>query len=273
MSLENPKVTVLMPVYNGEQYLSEAIESILNQTFTDFEFLIINDGSTDRSVDIIESYDDPRIQLVHNGKNLKLITTLNRGIDLARGEYIARMDSDDISLPDRLAKQVEFLDTNPLCAVVAVKITQIDASGRLLGDWKGDRGAVTAEGIRKHLPVVNCIAHPGVMMRKSIVSRYRYDPSQRHAEDYDLWLRLCSDGYRIEKIGEPLLKYRVHGMQVTSINSQVGYGIADIRVKANFLLRRLIRLNLGRFDLKVLLGLFRDMILFIPKLTLKLVTK
>jgi len=98
MSLENPKVTVLMPVYNGEQYLREAIESILTQSFTDFEFLIINDGSTDSSVEIIESYDDPRIRLIHNEANLKLVATLNKGVDLARGEYIARMDCDDISL-------------------------------------------------------------------------------------------------------------------------------------------------------------------------------
>ena len=102
-----------MPVYNGERYLREAIDSILNQTFKDFEFLIINDGSTDLSVEIIESYADKRISLAHNGQNLGLITTLNRGFDLACGEYIARMDCDDISLPDRLEKQVVFMDNHP----------------------------------------------------------------------------------------------------------------------------------------------------------------
>src|SRR5215472_9201923 len=99
-----------MPVYNGEKHLREAIDSILSQTFRDFEFLIINDGSTDGSVEIIASYRDPRILLVHNEKNLGLIATLNRGMDLARGEYITRMDCDDISLPRRLEKQVAFME-------------------------------------------------------------------------------------------------------------------------------------------------------------------
>ena len=106
-------VTVLMPVYNGEMYLREAIDSILHQTFTDFEFLIINDGSTDNSETIILSYDDSRIRYEKNDSNLKLIATLNKGIELAKGKYIVRMDADDISIPDRIEKQVAFLEKNP----------------------------------------------------------------------------------------------------------------------------------------------------------------
>ena len=109
----NPKVTVLMPVYNGEKYLKEAITSILLQTFDDFEFLIINDGSSDASVDIIQSFRDPRIRLVHNDTNIGLIATLNKGLKLAHGKYVARMDQDDISLPRRLEKQTYFMDNNP----------------------------------------------------------------------------------------------------------------------------------------------------------------
>ena len=108
--MKNTKVTVLMPVYNGEIYLKQAIESILHQTLSDFEFLIINDGSTDASVEIIQSIKDPSIRLLHNRTNLTLVPTLNKGLELARGEYVARMDCDDISLPERLAKQVEFMD-------------------------------------------------------------------------------------------------------------------------------------------------------------------
>src|SRR4030067_2802339 len=106
----SPKVTVLMSVYNGEKYLEKAINSILNQTFTDFEFLIVNDGSTDGSVKIIESYNDHRIRLVHNEANIGLINSLNKGLDLAQGEYVARMDCDDISLTERLPKKVSFLE-------------------------------------------------------------------------------------------------------------------------------------------------------------------
>jgi glycosyltransferase involved in cell wall biosynthesis len=106
------KISILMPVYNGEKYLREAIDSILNQTFTDFEFLIVDDGSTDNSVEIINSYQNSRINLVKNDKNEGLVYTLNRGLSLAKGEYIARMDCDDISLPERLKKQIDFLDSN-----------------------------------------------------------------------------------------------------------------------------------------------------------------
>ena len=108
-----PLITVLMPVYNGEKYLQQAIESILKQTFTDFEFLIINDGSTDNSENIILSYDDSRIRYIKNEENLRLIRTLNKGIELAKGKYIARMDCDDISLPYRFEKQLKEFQNNP----------------------------------------------------------------------------------------------------------------------------------------------------------------
>ena len=111
--MSHPKVTLLMSVFNGQSYLKEAIESILNQTFEDFEFLIINDASKDNSLRIIQSFDDSRIKLVHNSDNIGLTKSLNKGIDLAKGEFIARMDCDDISLPERLSMQVSFMDKNP----------------------------------------------------------------------------------------------------------------------------------------------------------------
>jgi glycosyltransferase involved in cell wall biosynthesis len=109
----SPYVTVLMPVYNTEMYLKEAIDSILNQTFRDFEFIVINDGSTDSTSDIIESYSDPRIIYLQNEKNLGVATSLNKGLSIAKGTYIARMDGDDVSRCDRLEKQVAFMDANP----------------------------------------------------------------------------------------------------------------------------------------------------------------
>ena len=123
------KATVLMPVYNAEKYVAEAIDSILNQTFNDFEFLIINDGSTDNSLDIIKSYDDPRITIINNETNLGLSHTLNKGIELARGEYIIRMDADDISLSIRLEKQIEFMDSNQHIGICGSWIQTFDKSG------------------------------------------------------------------------------------------------------------------------------------------------
>lgn len=268
MSATRPRVTVLMPVYNAERYLREAIDSILAQTFTDFELLLINDGSTDGSVSIIESYDDPRIRLAHNERNLGLVPTLNKGIDLARGEYIARMDSDDVSMPERLEKQVAFMDANSDCSVVAAKILQIDEDGRELGLWKGDAGAVTPQGICSRLPFVCCLAHPTVMARTSILQAYRYNPARRHVEDYDLWLRLCADGRKIEKLDEQLLRYRVHANQVTTMNRRANLGLTNIDVKARFLVGRAAKLKLGSFEARVVLGLVRDVMVVGAKLLL-----
>ena len=124
------QLSVVMPVYNAEKYLSEAIESILQQSFEDFEFLIINDGSTDRSKDIVLQYDDPRIIYVENDSNMGLIATLNRGIKLARGLFLARMDADDISVKDRFAKQIAFLKNNPNYRLCGSTVRIIDGKGQ-----------------------------------------------------------------------------------------------------------------------------------------------
>ncbi|TFH53721.1 MAG: glycosyltransferase, partial [Candidatus Zixiibacteriota bacterium] len=205
-----PKITVLMPLFNGERFVREAVESILSQTLTDFEFLIIDDGSTDRSVEIVSSYIDPRIRLVTNAENLGITATLNRGIDLAAGVYIARMDCDDVGLPTRLAEEVAYLDRNPDCAMVAVMVAMIDEVGNDCGAWLDDRNTSTYKAMYRFLTRANCIAHPGIMIRKSILSRYRYNELQRVAQDYDLWLRMCADGLIVAKLAKPLLKYRVY---------------------------------------------------------------
>lgn len=182
------EVTVLMPVYNGEKYLRQAIDSILEQTFLDFEFLILNDGSTDRTMEIVESYNDSRIRMVHNEKNMKLIFTLNKGINLARGKYIARMDCDDISLPERLTKQVAFMDEHPEVGILGGSIYIIDGNGkRKYKVQYPTKHHVFCWGLCFYCPV----AHPTVMMRKEvIVSVGGYNNDMVHAEDYDLWYRL-----------------------------------------------------------------------------------
>lgn len=263
----SPKVTVLMPVFNAEKHLREAVDSILCQTFTDFELLIINDGSTDRSESIIRSYADPRIRLVNNASNMRLVATLNKGIGLASGEYVARMDADDISHPSRFAKQVAFLDQNPSCAMVAAKVRQMDCSSNDTGVWPDDCNAVSGARILKQLPFANCIAHPTVMIRKEVINRYGYDPDQRHSEDYDLWLRMAADGCVISKLDDFLLRYRIHDESVTVLSNTRGAEIKNIHTKRIFALKRVQRLQINAFVVKVVAGLLLDIVLIPLKRT------
>jgi len=203
-----PKVTVLMPVYNGELFLREAIESILNQTFQDFEFLIIDDGSKDQSAAIIASYSDTRIRFFSNGSNYGLIFTLNKGLVLAQGEYIARMDCDDFAFPDRLARQVELMNQYPdigLCGT-AMKYMHTDI-------WV--KHPTDHEDIKAGLLFFCSLNHPTVMMRSSVVKSYSlyYDYQSPHTEDYELWTRMAQLT-RITNIPDVLLHYRIHSEQI-----------------------------------------------------------
>jgi len=214
------KVTVLMPVYNAEKYVREAVNSILNQTFSDFEFLIIDDGSTDRSWDILNSYSDTRIRLIQNPTNLKLIATLNLGLKLATGEYIARMDADDISMPERLAKQVEFLKIHLEVGVLGTAIKIVD-------QWKNPIGTLQfpdeSNMARWWLHFACPVAHPTVMMRRSVVERAGgYNPELIHAEDYDLWRKLATITH-IANLKDVLLHYRRHESVISTLYSNQQY--------------------------------------------------
>jgi glycosyltransferase involved in cell wall biosynthesis len=198
-----------MPVYNTATYLGEAISSVLSQTFSDFEFIIINDGSTDDSETVISGFHDIRIRYFRNERNMGLVYTLNRGIDEARGQWIARMDGDDISLPDRFAEQMLYLGSHPEVDVLATRVELIDENGNASGEWLHDAAAVTAHEIIDHLPVNNCIAHPTVMINTAVLKQFRYLPEQSQAEDYDLWLRLAASGKLIHKLDRVLVKHRI----------------------------------------------------------------
>jgi glycosyltransferase involved in cell wall biosynthesis len=247
-----PVVTVLMPVYNGEKFLSEAIESILNQSFTNFEFLIINDGSTDQSEQIISRFKDSRITYIKNDKNLGIIKTLNKGLMLSKGKYIARMDCDDISNPDRLQKQIKYLDNHPGTAVVATKIEFVNEIGAREGYWEDDILTNTYDEIKSYLPKLNCIAHPSIVIRKSLAVKYLYKENQKHSEDWDLWLRLISDGHIIEKLDEILLSYRIHSNSVTSNANRQNLWKKIFKVQQRFLINKLKTKSLNQFD-KVIL--------------------
>jgi glycosyltransferase involved in cell wall biosynthesis len=198
--MENPRVTALMSVFNGDKYLSEAIDSILNQTFTNFEFLIVNDGSNDRTEDILKSYNDARIRLINNDKNMGLAKSLNKGLKIARGEYIARMDADDISLPTRLERQVEFLDKNEHVGLLGTSWYAINGDGERIGTNRAVSG--------KH--AVHFICHGSIVMRKRCLEKVGfYREVLELAEDYDLWLRI-SEKFDVSNLSEPLYMHRAH---------------------------------------------------------------
>lgn len=244
----NPKVTVLMSVFNGERYLKEAIDSILNQTFTDFEFLIINDSSTDKSRDIITQYDDSRIILVDNETNLGLTKSLNKGIDLTRGEYIARMDSDDISLPDRLAKQVKFMDANPDIGVCGTWIQSIGLDNEKVISFPTDPAAIHCALIFQ-----NPLIHPSVLVNNKLLKSHNLNYNQNFlkAQDYELWTRCCQF-FHLANLNEVLLQYRYHTGQITSKNRVEQQGYAELARKQ--LLERL-GLNITKEDFNVHLKL------------------
>ena len=187
-----PTVSVVLPAYNCEKYIAKAIESVLHQTFTDFEFIIFNDGSTDRTEEIIKSFSDPRILYQVNNTNRGLVFTLNKGIDIAKGSYIARMDGDDIALPERFEKQINYLDKKNNVDLLATVVSLIDENDSLCGTWSNDKKNISEKDIRNQLPKDNCIAHPTVMGKTEIFKKYKYNHSQSQSEDYDLWLRMMS---------------------------------------------------------------------------------
>jgi glycosyltransferase involved in cell wall biosynthesis len=190
-NMAKPRVSVIMSVYNGAKYLRPAIDSILGQTFKDFEFVIINDGSSDSSEKIIESYNDGRIRLVSR-RNKGLTASLNEGLGLAIGEFIARMDSDDISSPDRLEKEVAFLDAHPDVGLVGSNYTHIDDKGKKTG-LKSNVFTSPAD-LKACLVICNQYGHGSVMLRASALAKtpgYKgYNPTVGHVEDYDLWVRM-----------------------------------------------------------------------------------
>ena len=204
-----------MPVYNGQFFLKEAIDSILNQSYTNFEFLIINDGSTDDSEKIINSYTDHRIVFINNAENKGLIETLNSGIQLSKGEYIARMDADDISLFNRIEKQVEFLDQNPEFGLLGSNYT-------IFGDKLEDVEYPSLhEDLKLACLMYNPFCHPSVMFRKSVIEKNKicFEKKYIHAEEYKVWSEILSIS-KGHNLSEKLIKYRFHAAQVSQVHAQ-----------------------------------------------------
>jgi glycosyltransferase involved in cell wall biosynthesis len=200
-----------MSVYNGEKYLRDAIESILNQTFTSFEFIIINDGSTDSTPTILNSYTDPRIRLLHQN-NEGLTKALNKGLESATGTYIARQDADDISIPKRFENQIDFMNKNPDIALIGTFVSAIDENGNEFGRWKYPEDN---NEIKKRIIKENIFCHGSVMFRREcLASVGAYREAFYTAQDYDLWLRI-SEKYNMANIPCYLYKLRRSTQSIT----------------------------------------------------------
>lgn len=208
-----PKISVIMPVYNGERYLKEAIDSILSQTYGDFELIIIDDGSTDATEKMILAYQDHRIRYDKNEKNLGVAASLNRGLDLAKGEYVARMDADDISLSDRFEKQVNFMEAHPEVGVLGGAVLLLFPEGTCKFPL-----SPSDDQIRVDLLFNSAFAHPAVMIRRSVLTGLRYEEEFIKCEDYRLWTKLAPV-CKMANLSDVILQYRQHDGQVTQIQA------------------------------------------------------
>ena len=209
-----------MPVYNGERYLREAVESILRQTFSDFEFLIIDDGSRDGTSAILRSYRDDRIRVFENEHNLGLIAALNKGLQMARGEYVARMDADDISLPRRLERQLDYMERHRNICVASSYFRHIDEQHRVLETCRPETRDFLIS-FKMHVEGYNPICHPAAMFRtKPVRDAGGYSAEFPHAEDGALWFRLDSLGLKFGIVPRILFLYRYHRQQITQTKSE-----------------------------------------------------
>jgi glycosyltransferase involved in cell wall biosynthesis len=210
-----PRLTVLMPVYNGQRYLREAVESILRQTFSDFEFLIVDDGSQDGTSAILRSYRDDRIRVIENGCNLGLIATLNKGLQMARGQYVARMDADDVSLPRRLERQLDYLEQHRDICVASSYYRDIDENRCVIKTCRPETRDFLIS-FKMHVEGHNPICHPAAMFRtRPVRDAGGYNSEFPCAEDAALWFRLESLGMKFGVVPRILFLYRCHSQQIT----------------------------------------------------------
>ena len=223
MPVEEGLISVVMSTYNrNEGYLRESIESILNQTYSKFEFIIVDDGSDNGAKEIIGSYHDPRIRLLINEQNIGLTNSLNKGLDECRGEFIARMDDDDIALPERFEKQFAFMRENPDVIVCGTWIEIIDEKSESTGEFKRhiieDMDTYRIYLLFGNTPI---IFHPSAFFNRRMFLKYdiHYNPEHRYAQDYGLWVRCCKIG-RCAILPEVLMKYRKHSGAISIAKNQ-----------------------------------------------------
>ncbi len=243
--MSTPVVSILLPVHNGGPMLRESVESLLHQTWTDWELVAVNDGSTDGSGDVLRSYADSRIRVLDNPENMGLIASLNRGLAACRGELVARQDADDVSHPERLALQVRLLKRRPDLALLGSAAWRIDIQGNRLG---AHDVPCSHRALLWALLFDNPFVHTSVLFRKSVVCDELggYHPDFVAAEDYDLWARIAAR-YPVANLAERLVFYREHGTSITRTRfAQMNQASARISARISGMI--LPELNLGRPD-------------------------
>ena len=264
----NPFISVILPVYNAELYLKEAIDSILNQTFGDFELLIYNDGSSDQSDAIITSYSDPRIVHTIYEQNIGLIQVLNNGLSESKGKYIARMDADDISLPNRFEEQLKFLEKHPDHGICGTQVKLIGSEGMLNKPCED-------ESLRWWIFKGSPLAHPSIMLRTSVIRdcNLSFNHEAYVVEDFELWWRMAFHT-KMANLNQVLLHYRIHDQQVSSAKKEIQYanfrasqtdfiktlGINSLMYSAEYI-NNLLSRNLKNepVDFKILWNFFEDL--------------
>ena len=213
--MKTPEISIIMSVYNGETYLEEAVESVIGQTFKDWELVIVNDCSTDSTGEILANLAerDERIKVYTNEVNLKLPSSLNKAVALCSGKYIARMDSDDICLPDRMEKQYKFMEENNDVALSSCRFMTVKNGVYMSG---GAGGRCDNESLKALLLVRNPILHPGVIAKAEVMKKYNYDTTLTCTEDLELWTRMVMENQKMQILPECLMIYRLHDKQITS---------------------------------------------------------
>ena len=256
-----PEVTVLMPVFNpNEKHFYLALDSILNQTFKQFKLLLIDDASDTPVKELLKNYSDQRIEIIRNEKNLGITKSLNKGISKVETKYIARMDADDICHQERFEKQINYLKQKSNVDALFTFIRHIDDKGKQLGIWKEDKKFITYNQIKKYLFHKNCLAHPTLFIKTEVLKKLQYSEYQKSAQDYNLWLKLLKFNYRIEKIDEELLYYRVGNNSITDKAKNFLDPYRDVVLQFNFL--KYEKFSLRFFEIKLFVSIIFN-ILFI----------
>jgi len=217
-----PLISVIMPVYNGEKFIRETIDSILNQTYQNFELIIVNDGSVDSTQQIIYGYEDKRIRLLNLTSNQGVANARNMGVDFSKGEFIAFIDSDDLYDLNKLQTQLDFLTCNPSVDVCSGYFVVLENERKIL-----IKNPLTDQAIKEHFFTGNCISQPNVMGKAEVFKKFRYDSTLLVSEDYDLWTRMATSGIVFANLPISLMKYRMHPAQISKANST----LLDIKSK------------------------------------------
>ena len=215
--ITTPLISVILPVYNAEKYIFDAVQSILNQTYKNFELIIIDDGSTDDSINIISKFNDDRIHIYNNEKNLGLIATLNKGLKLCKGDFIARMDADDISFPTRFDEQIKYFKTHPEVDILGTNY-EIFGDAHQISNLPNN-----LEQIKLELLFHNVICHPAVMMKRQSIKNMSYNSKYLHNEDWAFWLEGVKNGLTITNLNKVLLKYRQEGQNISLKHQQTDF--------------------------------------------------